>query len=88
MRASTGRCDSVAAAIQILHATPVQLVLTDLMLPGASGVDLLQQLRAAPELRGQAKVVVLSAGLTTAARQQLAPLGAHASDVKAILRTL
>ena len=69
-------CDSVAAAIQILHATPVQLVLTDLMLPGASGVDLLQQLRAAPELRGQAKVVVLSAGLTTAARQQLAPLGA------------
>lgn len=67
-------CDSVAAAVQILAAQPVQLILTDLMLPGASGIDLLLQLQATPALRGSAKVVVFSAGLTPQARQQLAPL--------------
>ncbi|SDO18760.1 Hpt domain-containing protein [Rhodoferax sp. OV413] len=68
-------CESVAGALQILGTAPVQLILTDLMLPGASGVDLLQQLQQSPCLRGQAKVVVLSAGLTQDTRQQLAPLG-------------
>nr|WP_315431276.1 response regulator [uncultured Albidiferax sp.] len=68
-------CESVAGALEILGAAPVQLILTDLMLPGASGVDLLQQLQQLPGLRSQAKVVVLSAGLTQDTRQQLAPLG-------------
>ena len=68
-------CESVAGALEILGAAPVQLILTDLMLPGASGVDLLQELQQSPCLRGQAKVVVLSAGLTQDTRQQLAPLG-------------
>lgn len=67
-------CDSVASALQILATQPVQLILTDLMLPGASGVDLLLHLQQHPTLRGTAKVVVLSAGLTPEARQQLAPL--------------
>ncbi len=69
-------CDSVAAALHQLAATPVQLILTDLMLPGASGLDLLRHLQQSLPLRGQAKVVVLSAGLTPEARRQLAPLGA------------
>lgn len=69
-------CDSVAAALHLLATAPVQLILTDLMLPGASGLELLRQLQQSPPLRGQAKVVVLSAGLTAQARQQLAPLGA------------
>nr|WP_315230385.1 response regulator [uncultured Albidiferax sp.] len=69
-------CDSVPAALQQLAASPVQLILTDLMLPGVSGLDLLRHLQQSPLLRGQAKVVVLSAGLTPEARQQLAPLGA------------
>lgn len=67
-------CDTVATAIQILESNPVQLILTDLMLPGASGVDLLLHLQTFPHLRGQAKVVVFSAGLTPAARLELAPL--------------
>lgn len=67
-------CDSVAAAIQILASAPVNLILTDLMLQGASGVDLLVHLQAFPGLRGQAKVVVLSGGLTPATRLALAPL--------------
>lgn len=67
-------CDSVAAAVQLLASNPVQLILTDLMLPGASGMDLLLHLQTFPGLRGQAKVVVFSAGLTPAARLALAPL--------------
>ncbi|WP_367850198.1 response regulator [Rhodoferax sp. WC2427] len=67
-------CDSVAPALQILAAQPVQLILTDLMLPGASGVDLLLHLQQHPALRGTAKVVVFSAGLTPETRLQLAPL--------------
>lgn len=67
-------CDRVASAIQILAAKPVQLILTDLMLPGPSGVDFLLHLQAFPDLRSQAKVVVFSAGLTPAAKLQLAPL--------------
>lgn len=67
-------CDSVDAAIAALTGQTVQLIMTDLMLPGASGVDLLLQLQAFPALRGNAKVLVFSAGLTPAARQQLAPL--------------
>lgn len=68
-------CESVPGALQLLSTAPVQLILTDLMLPGASGVDLLLKLQQSPCLQGQAKVVVLSAGLTQDTRQQLAPLG-------------
>lgn len=68
-------CDNVAAALEQLAATSVHLILTDLMLPGASGLDLLRQLQHSPSLRGNAKVVVLSAGLTAQTRRQLAPLG-------------
>lgn len=67
-------CDDVPSAIQTLAAQPVQLILTDLMLPGPSGVDLLRHLQAFPALRAEAKVVVFSAGLTPEARQELAPL--------------
>lgn len=67
-------CDNVASAVQILATQPVQMILTDLMLPGPSGVDLLRHLQAFPALRAGAKVVVFSAGLTPEARQELAPL--------------
>lgn len=67
-------CDTVPAAIGLLTTHPVQLIVTDLMLPGASGIDLLRHLQTFPDLRGQAKVVVFSAGLTSATRLALAPL--------------
>jgi CheY-like chemotaxis protein len=56
--------DSVPAAVAQLAAAPVQLIVTDLMMPGESGLDLLERLRQAPHLRGDARVVVLSAGVT------------------------
>lgn len=68
-------CDSVAHAMQALEQAPAALILTDLMMPVESGLDLLQRLEQAPHLRGDAKVVVLSAGLTAPVRQQLERLG-------------
>lgn len=68
-------CDSVAAAMELLATTPVQVIVTDLMLAGASGMDLLQNLQLQPGLQAQAKTVVLSAGLTPEVREKLAALG-------------
>lgn len=63
---------NVADALALLHSTgPVQVLVTDLMMPGASGTDLLDALAAEPRLRGQARVVVLSAGLAPEVRAQL-----------------
>lgn len=67
-------CDGVPAALEILAGTQVQLIITDLMLSGASGVDLLQYLQRTPALLAQARTMVLSAGLTPEVRAKLAPL--------------
>ena len=67
-------CDGVPAAMDILAGTQVQLIITDLMLSGASGIDLLQNLQRKPALQAQAKTMVLSAGLTPEVCAKLAPL--------------
>jgi DNA-binding response OmpR family regulator len=64
-------CTSVAKALDALRAQPVRLVITDLMLPGESGLSLLQALQDQPALRREALLVVFSAGVTTDVRQQL-----------------
>lgn len=66
-------CDSVVGALHVLTQGPVELILTDLMMPGESGFGLLQSLKASPDLQAMAKVVVLSAGLNEKVREQLAP---------------
>lgn len=63
---------NVAEALAALREEPVQLLLTDLMMPGENGLDLLQHLRDDPALRGGALQVVFSAGLDAAARERLA----------------
>jgi DNA-binding response OmpR family regulator len=68
-------CDRVADALGLLSKARVDLIVTDLMLPGQSGLDLLQQLQREPGLRGNAGLVVFSAGLTLQIRGQLAALG-------------
>jgi len=65
-------CDNVNTAVQVLQQGAVQIIVTDLMMPGESGLGLLQRLKDQPGLRGTARVVVLSAGLTAAKREQLA----------------
>lgn len=68
-------CVDVAAGLQALRAGPVRLLITDLMLPGVSGYELLAQLQADPTLAGAAQLVVCSAGLDASARARLQALG-------------
>jgi HPt (histidine-containing phosphotransfer) domain-containing protein len=58
-----------------LEAAPAQLVITDWMMPGESGRVLLRKLAARPELRGQARLVVFSAGLDAEVLALLPELG-------------
>lgn len=64
-------CASVAAARLQLARGAVQLLITDLMMPGESGIDLLQSLARDVTLRADARVVVFSAGITPQARRTL-----------------
>jgi CheY-like chemotaxis protein/HPt (histidine-containing phosphotransfer) domain-containing protein len=64
-------CASVAEAREALRAGAVQLLLTDLMMPGETGHDLLQQLRGDTSLARPARVAVFSAGLDKATLAQL-----------------
>lgn len=68
-------CGSVAQARAALAQAPARLLLTDLMMPGETGLDLLEQWRADPALPRPARVVVFSAGLDASTRARLARLG-------------
>ena len=63
-------------ARQALAGGAFALLLTDLMLPDGSGLGLLACLQADPALRGGARVVVFSAGVSTGVREQASALGA------------
>ncbi|MDC6170453.1 response regulator [Paucibacter sp. XJ19-41] len=62
---------TVDAGLAELGHAAVELILTDLMLPGRSGFELIDALAANPTLRGTAKLVVFSAGLNPQTRQRL-----------------
>jgi len=64
-------CASAAQARAVLQQQPVQLLITDWMMPGESGLELLQWLQAHPQHRAQARTVVFSAGLDDLAQRQL-----------------
>lgn len=67
-------CAGGAEAIEALREAPAALLITDLMMPGMSGFELLQRLADEPALRGGARLAVFSAGLNAQARAQLAEL--------------
>lgn len=67
-------CDSAAAARAALRVQPAALLITDLMMPGESGFDLLASLVADAPLRAGARLVVFSAGLNADTRARLADL--------------
>ncbi|PJI98572.1 response regulator receiver domain-containing protein [Acidovorax sp. 69] len=64
-------CSNVPDAMQALRDSCTQLIITDLMLPGESGIDLVQRLLHEPGLGRSIPVAVFSAGLTPAVRDQL-----------------
>ena len=57
--------------MQTLHAGGVERIITDLMLPGESGIDLVQRLLQEPVQGRRIPVAVFSAGLTPPVREQL-----------------
>lgn len=68
-------CGTVAEALEALRQQPADLLITDLMLPDRSGLDLLAQLQAEPALAAGARRVVFSAGLRPQQRERLEALG-------------
>jgi CheY-like chemotaxis protein len=84
----------VAGALAALREAPVDLVFTDLTLPGESGLGLIERLVRDPQLGAGAKVVVFSGGLHSAMRDKLAALGvwcclekpASLGDIEACVR--
>ena len=67
-------CTTVPAAVSLLQQRDVKLVITDLMLPGESGISLVQRMAADPLLGRDTLVAVFSAGLTPAVKDQLEEL--------------
>lgn len=68
-------CETVAEALQILAEGGVALVITDLMLPGESGLGLAERLAQTPGLARGARLAVFSAGVTPEVQQRLDALG-------------
>ena len=68
-------CTNVADAWRVLEAGGIRLVLTDLMLPGESGIDLMHRLRNHAGSVPAVPVAVFSAGLTPPVRDKLTALG-------------
>ena len=68
-------CTAVGPALAALRTAPADLIVTDLMLPGRSGLDLLAQLAAEPALRGTARIAVFSAGIDAATLARLQAFG-------------
>ena len=66
---------SLAEARQQLARGPLQLLISDLMLPDGSGATLLQELAADPVRRAGARLVAFSAGINADKRAQLLALG-------------
>jgi CheY-like chemotaxis protein len=67
-------CANAAEARAALRDGPAALLITDLMMPGESGFELLASLVADPALRGPARLAVFSAGLNAQTRARLAGL--------------
>ena len=68
-------CNSVSQAMESLKHQSFRWILTDLMLPGESGLSFIEKISLLPDLLGQAQIVALSAGIDAAMRDTLNKLG-------------
>ncbi len=68
-------CADVAQAMAALRERPARLVISDLMMPGESGLVLIERLARQPDLGAGALVAVFSAGVQADLRAQLQALG-------------
>src|SRR6185295_814224 len=56
--------DSGAAALELVHNTPPDVIVTDIEMPGLSGIDLCRSFRHHASLKNSLIVVVSGAGTT------------------------
>lgn len=77
-------CESVPQALDALTRQAYDWILTDLMLPGISGLSLIEQLTESAALKGTAKIVALSAGIDQRIKQQLLSLGVSRQLLKPV----
>ncbi|MEP6961951.1 MAG: response regulator [Acidobacteriota bacterium] len=69
------------AAWKVLEGTPVSAILTDLQLPGMTGIELMERLRAEERFRG-VPVIVVSAASESDAGSKALQAGADAFFAK------
>lgn len=77
-------CSNVPDAVRELEHQAFNLVITDLMLPGESGIGLIKRFCAQPNLRHQAELVVLSAGINPQQTAELKGLGVNGFLLKPV----
>ena len=75
---------NVPDAVVELKTSSFDLIITDLMLPGESGIGLINRFCAQPSLRSQAELVVLSAGITPQQTAELKLLGVNGFLLKPV----
>ena len=68
-------CSSVAQAMHALTLRSFNWILTDLMLPGESGLSFIEKISCMPEILGSAQIVALSAGIDPVMQDTLTKLG-------------
>ncbi|APO97781.1 response regulator [Xanthomonas hortorum pv. hederae] len=69
-------CDNGNASLQILEHKRYQLVLTDVMLGGKSGLDVLELVRKGQGINKDTPIIVYTSDGSPVVRQQAATLGA------------
>jgi CheY-like chemotaxis protein len=75
---------SGAEALELLASERFDLVLTDIQMPGMTGIELLQRLRAAPGGNQSVPVIALTADVTSGGRQRYLDLGFDEHSAKPI----
>ena len=68
-------CDSVSQAMEALKHQSFRWILTDLMLPGESGLSFIEKISRMPDIQGHAQIVALSAGIDPSMQDTLNKLG-------------
>jgi CheY-like chemotaxis protein len=77
-------CSSVSQAMQVLEQHAFDWILTDLMLPGESGLHFIEKISLMPELLGSALIVALSAGIDLVMQNKLTELGVKRQLLKPV----
>ncbi|MDO8694094.1 MAG: response regulator [Sheuella sp.] len=77
-------CSSVSQAMQAIEQHAFDWILTDLMLPGESGLHFIEKISLMPELLGPARIVALSAGIDLVMQDRLTELGVKRQLLKPV----